>query len=67
MVFSFIKGGSYEKTFHNYNAYDMLSSINEAIRTYYDKDAWKDVQNRAMATDFSWKVQAGEYEKLYNK
>ena len=54
-------------TFHNYNAYDMLSSINEAIRTYYGKDAWKDVQNRAMATDFSWKVQAGEYEKLYNK
>lgn len=54
-------------TFHDYNAYDMLYVINEAIRTYYDKNAWKDVQRRAMTTDFSWKIQAGEYEKLYNK
>ena len=54
-------------TFHDYNAHDMLYVINEAIRTYKDKDAWKDVQRRAMATDFSWRVQAGEYEKLYNK
>jgi len=54
-------------TFHNYNAHDMLYVINEAIRTYHNKDAWKDVQMRAMTTDFSWKVQAGEYERLYNK
>jgi len=44
----------------------MLYTINEAIRTYNDKNAWKDVQLRAMTTDFSWKVQAGEYEKLYD-
>ncbi len=54
-------------TFHDYNAHDMLYVINEAIRTYHNKDAWKDVQMRAMTTDFSWKVQAGEYERLYNK
>ncbi len=60
-----VKGNGF--TFHDYNAHDMLYVINEAIRTYKDKDAWKDVQLRAMTTDFSWKVQAGEYEKLYNK
>ncbi len=60
-----VKGNGF--TFHDYNAHDMLYVINEAIRTYNDKNAWKDVQLRAMTTDFSWGVQAGEYEKLYNK
>jgi glycogen synthase len=45
----------------------MLYVINEAIRTYNDKNAWNDLQNRVMNTDFSWRVQAGEYEKLYDK
>ena len=54
-------------TFHDYNAHDMLYVINEAIRTYKNETAWKDVQTRAMTTDFSWKVQAGKYEELYNK
>ena len=60
-----VKGNGF--TFHDYNAHDMLYVINEAIRTFKDKEKWLDVQNRAMTTDFSWKVQAGEYEKLYNK
>lgn len=58
-----VKGNGF--TFHDYNAHDMLYVINEAIRTYKDKDAWADVQKRAMSTDFSWKVQATEYEKIY--
>ena len=60
-----VKGNGF--TFKEYNAHDMLYVLNEAIRTYKDKEAWTDVQRRAMTTDFSWKVQAGEYEKLYNK
>ena len=54
-------------TFRDYNAHDMVYVINDAIRTYHDKNAWADVQNRAMTTDFSWKYQAGKYEELYNK
>ena len=54
-------------TFADYNAHDMLNVINQAVRTYKDKTAWSDVQRRAMTTDFSWKVQAGKYEELYNK
>ncbi len=53
-------------TFHNYNAHDMLYVINEAIRTYKDSNAWKDVQNRAMTSDFSWKNQARKYEEMYS-
>ena len=59
-----VKGNGF--TFAEYNAHDMLYVINEAIRTYHDKTAWADVQQRAMKTDFSWKVQAKEYEKIYN-
>lgn len=58
-----VKGNGF--TFHDYNAHDMLYVINEAIRTYKDKNAWKDVQYRAMTTDFSWNIQAENYEKMY--
>lgn len=52
-------------TFHDYNAHDMLYVINEAVRTFRDKNAWKDVQMRAFTSDFSWRVQAGKYEEMY--
>ena len=52
-------------TFHDYNAHDMLYTINHAIRTYNDKKAWEDVQMKAIKSDFSWKNQAKEYEKIY--
>ena len=60
-----VKGNGF--TFADYNAHDMLYVINEAIKTYRDKRAWADVQNRAMTTDFSWNNQAEEYLKLYSK
>ena len=60
-----VKGNGF--TFADYNAHDMLYVINEAIKTYHDKNAWADVQNRAMTTDFSWNNQADEYLKLYSK
>ncbi len=60
-----VKGNGF--TFADYNAHDMLYVINEAIRTFKEEKAWKDVQNRAITTDFSWKIQAKEYEKLYDK
>ena len=54
-------------SFANYNAHDMLYTLNEAIKTYKNKSAWSDVQKRAMTTDFSWKNQAEEYLKLYSE
>ena len=60
-----VKGNGF--TFADYNAHDMLYVINEAIRTFKDKKAWADVQNRAMSTDFSWNYQADKYLELYNK
>ena len=52
-------------TFHDYNAYDMLYVINEAIGVYHNKEAWHALQKKAMETDFSWAKSAQYYIGLY--
>ena len=52
-------------TFRDYNAYDMLYVINEAIGVYHNKDEWKALQQKAMRTDFSWAKSATYYEGPY--
>lgn len=51
--------------FFNYNANDMLTAINYAIDTYKDKKTWKKLIKNAMNADFSWKLSAKEYIKVY--
>ncbi len=52
-------------TFHDYNAYDMLYVINEAIEVYHNKEEWKKLVQKAMDTDFTWAKSAKFYEGLY--
>lgn len=53
-------------TFADYNAYDMLYVLREAVHLYYNnKDAWKALIYKAMTTDFSWKNTAKYYEQMY--
>lgn len=52
-------------TFKNYNAYDMLYVINEALGVYHNAEEWKKLVQKAMDTDFTWAKSAGYYEKLY--
>ncbi len=52
-------------TFRDYNAYDMLHVINEAIAVYHNKEEWANLVKRAMETDFSWAKSARYYEGLY--
>lgn len=53
-------------TFTDYNAYDMLFVLRQAVDLYYnDKAAWKELVHKAMTTDFSWKNTAGYYEQMY--
>lgn len=54
-------------TFANYNAYDLLQTLNKAVNTYQDKEIWSQLVARVIKKDFSWKVSAKEYEKLYDK
>lgn len=61
----------YEKTgtgfsFANYDAYELLKTINYAKKVYYeDRDSWYGIQERAMKVDYSWKSSAKKYEELY--
>ncbi len=53
-------------TFKTFNAHDMLDAIKRARDFFYDKDKYLPHLKKLMASDFSWKNPASEYEKLYN-
>lgn len=53
-------------SFSNYNAHEMLGTIEYAKRVYYDKKReWNKIIDRGMAKDFSWDTSARRYEELY--
>lgn len=52
-------------TFADYNAYDMLYVLREAVNLYYNKEEWKKLVYKAMTTDFTWKNTAKFYEQMY--
>lgn len=55
-------------TFSNYNADEMLRTINYAKHEYFvNRDKWDDMVKRDLEEDFSWEVQAKEYQDLYEK
>jgi len=54
-------------SFFNYNAHDMLHTIERAVDFYTNrKDVWRKLQVRGMNSDFSWDRSAKEYLKLYH-
>ena len=54
-------------SFRNYNAHEMLNTVRNAERIFYDKKReWNKMVDRAMATDFSWNNSARQYEEMYN-
>jgi len=52
-------------SFTNYNARDMLYTINRALSFYNDRDTWSKLVTAAMNSDFSWRRSAAEYAALY--
>jgi len=53
-------------SFANYNAHEMLFTIERAVRYWYeDKPMWKRMMLRGMADKFSWDKPAKEYLALY--
>ena len=54
-------------SFRNYNAHEMLATVRNAERIYYDKKReWNKMVDRAMAADFSWGNSARQYVEMYN-
>ncbi len=55
-------------TFGQFTREDMLHAFYRAIDVYYNNPtAWKKAIRNGMTTDFSWRVPAGEYMRLYEK
>lgn len=52
-------------SFTNFNAHDMLHTINRAIYFYSRKEEWKELVKRTMSLDYSWAQSAFKYSKLY--
>ena len=52
--------------FANYNAFDMLYTINQAVALYrFNRDDFRAVQHRGMTDDFSWGTSARAYRDIY--
>ncbi len=54
-------------SFKNYNADDMLYTINRAISFFHNKPVWTKIRKKAMTMDYSWKKSANQYVELYTK
>ena len=54
-------------SFANYNAHEMLFSIERAVKYFGDAEMWERQRKRAMKTNFSWDASAKKYLKLYAK
>ncbi|MEW8968834.1 glycogen synthase GlgA [Exiguobacterium alkaliphilum] len=52
--------------FLNYNAHEMLATIEKSIRVFYDRNTWNALVHQAMTADFSWKQSAKQYRELYH-
>ena len=54
-------------SFANYNAHEMLTTINYAKHVFYNnKREWNKIVDRGMLKDFSWASSAKKYQKLYD-
>lgn len=55
-------------SFANYNAHELLFTVQRAVRLFYeDKAAWKGLAENARKSDFSWENSAGQYLALYRQ
>lgn len=53
-------------SFKNYNAHDFLFTVQRAVKLYTEnKSEWKNLQNNALLSDFSWTQSASKYMQVY--
>ncbi|MBS4173065.1 glycogen synthase GlgA [Bacillus sp. FJAT-49736] len=60
------KDEGYGFSFTNYNAHDMLYTLERAVWLYrFQPKKWKELITKAMALDFSWEASANKYKSIY--
>jgi starch synthase len=45
----------------------LVETVREAVRVWRDREAWREMQRRAMESDFSWERSARQYVALYRQ
>jgi len=60
-------GGGTGFTFQDPTPDDLADAIRGAISAFSDREQWRDLQQRAMASDFSWRRSAEKYAALYQR
>ena len=54
-------------SFRNYNADEMLATINYSKHIFFDrKRQWNQMVDRGMTMDYSWRASKEKYQNLYN-
>jgi starch synthase len=53
--------------FDEFTPLALRGAMEQALRIYRDKAAWRRLMSNAMSRDFSWKAQAGKYVDLYER
>ncbi|WHX39736.1 glycogen synthase GlgA [Mesobacillus sp. AQ2] len=53
-------------TFANFNAHDMLFTIERSLSFYRKREKWLKLMAQAMETDYSWAQSARQYKDLYS-
>jgi len=53
--------------FTGYNAQEMLQALRRALESYNNKENWRRLVSRALASDNSWSHSAAEYMRLYRE
>src|SRR3989454_808437 len=51
--------------FEAYSGQALLACLRQALRTFHNEKAWRQIQANGMAKDFSWHASAAEYVRLY--
>ncbi|MBE4908415.1 glycogen synthase GlgA [Bacillus luteolus] len=52
-------------SFKNFNAHDMLYTVDRAIDLFQNREVWSKIVGEAMSRDYSWAQSAFKYNQLY--
>ena len=53
--------------FQEYTGEALLRTIHQATQLYRDQDSWQKLMRNGMAKDFSWRMSAREYVRVYER
>ncbi len=53
--------------FQEYMGDALMRTLHQALAVYRDRDSWQKLMRNGMAKDFSWKVEAREYIRVYER